>query len=112
MWIEILELENFRSVGIPGIELHASPSLNTIVGPNNVGKSSLFAAAMIAYNSARAVRVRDCSVTPFQYRRSLGAKTANKSTSTIPATPTIFAARGAPQRLAIAPEDMLPRAKA
>ena len=47
-----------------------------------------------------------------QYCRNLGAKMASNSTNTIPVTPTIFAALGAPQKPAIAPEDMLPRAKA
>ena len=44
MWIEFLALNNFRCVGEPGIELQPTPGLNTLVGPNNVGKSSLFAA--------------------------------------------------------------------
>ena len=44
--------------------------------------------------------------------RSLGARTANRSTKTIPIIPTTAAAWGALQTSAIAPEDMLPKAKA
>ena len=44
--------------------------------------------------------------------RSLGARTANRSTKTIPNVPTTAAAWGALQTSAIAPEDMLSKAKA
>ena len=44
MWFESLKLTNYRNVGNPGVELLAVSGLNTIVGGNNVGKSSLFAA--------------------------------------------------------------------
>ena len=44
MWFESLKLTNYRNVGNPGVELLAVGGLNTIVGGNNVGKSSLFAA--------------------------------------------------------------------
>ena len=44
--------------------------------------------------------------------RSLGARTANRSTKTIPIIPTTAAAWGALQTSAIVPEDKLPKAKA
>ena len=44
--------------------------------------------------------------------RSLGARTANRSTKTIPIIPPTAAAWGALQTSAIAPEDMLPKANA
>lgn len=44
MKIQHIKLANFRSVGPSGIEIKASPGLNVIVGENNAGKSSVFAA--------------------------------------------------------------------
>ena len=50
MWIEEIIIKNFRSIGDSGVKLSSNRGLNTIVGPNNVGKSSLFAAAKIMWD--------------------------------------------------------------
>ena len=44
MKIQRLKLRNFRGIGTPGVELQPNPGLNTIVGQNNIGKSSIFSA--------------------------------------------------------------------
>lgn len=58
MWIERITLNNFRSIGYPGIELFPIRGLNTIVGANNVGKSSIFA-ALDAMWAGRTFAARD-----------------------------------------------------
>lgn len=44
MKLEKFFIRNFRSVGEKGLELTFAPTLNTFIGENNVGKSSIFEA--------------------------------------------------------------------
>lgn len=44
MKLEKIFIRNFRSVGDNGLELTFAPTLNTFIGENNVGKSSIFEA--------------------------------------------------------------------
>lgn len=52
MKIERIELADFRSIGADGIVLEPSSGLNVIVGENNAGKSSIFAAVAQALASS------------------------------------------------------------
>ena len=46
MWIERIEIRNFRSYGSEPVGINTNKGLNILVGENNSGKSSMFAAIL------------------------------------------------------------------
>lgn len=59
MQLKKIILKNFRSAGPEGLELLVAPTTNTIIGENNVGKSSIFEAFKILKNPQIAFNKED-----------------------------------------------------
>lgn len=52
MHLHVVKIQNFRNIA--DIELHLRPGLNTFVGPNNIGKTNIFAAIRHALGASSA----------------------------------------------------------